>query len=182
MPPYLQITQRPPNLTVCTSFQRSSGLEVDCQQGSLEAYSQYMGCTNSGDTQCLMLAGGRACLKNILVVPLECNNEKIATVMCVCPRYVIHVLYSCTCTCTYVRVYMWLTSAHTCVPTLTMTFNIDDHFHLEMIVNINVITLERVLADSIEKSSRQSSEDMFRDEIVQEIKEQLGPSYNSLSL
>ena len=40
----------------------------------------------------------------------------------------------------------------------------------------------RVLADSIEKSSRQSSEDMFHDEIVPEIKEQLGPSYNSLSL
>ena len=58
----------------------------------------------------------------------------------------------------------------------------DDHFHLEMIVNINVIILERVLADSIEKKSRQSSEDMFHDEIVQEIKEQLGPSYNSLSL
>ena len=34
-------------------------------------------------------------------------------------------------------------------PTLTMTFNVDDHFHLEMIVNINVIILERVLADSI---------------------------------
>ena len=67
-----------------------------------------------------------------------------------------------------------------------MTFNVDDHFHLEMIVNINVIIyiLEsvRVLADSIEKSFRQSSEDMFHDEIVPEIKEQLGPSYNSLSL
>ena len=65
-----------------------------------------------------------------------------------------------------------------------MTFNVDDHFHLEMIVNINVIILERVpvLADSIEKRSRQSSEDMFHDEIVQEMKEQLGPSYNSLSL
>ena len=63
-----------------------------------------------------------------------------------------------------------------------MTFNVDDHFHLEMIVNINVIILQRVLADSIEKRSRQSSEDMFHDEIVQEIKEQLGPSYNSLSL
>ena len=61
-----------------------------------------------------------------------------------------------------------------------MTFNVDDHFHLEMIVNINVI-LARVLADSIEKRSRQNSEDMFHDEIVQEIKEQLGPSYNSLS-
>ena len=59
--------------------------------------------------------------------------------------------------------------------------NVDDHIHLEMIVNINVIILERVLADSI-KRSRQSSEDMFHDEIVQEIKEQLGPSYNSLSL
>ena len=34
-------------------------------------------------------------------------------------------------------------------PTLTVTFNVDDHFHLEMIVNINVTILERVLADSI---------------------------------
>ena len=51
-----------------------------------------------------------------------------------------------------------------------------------MIVNINVIILKRVLVDSIEKKSRQSSEDMFHDEIVQEIKEQLGPSYNILSL
>ena len=42
--------------------------------------------------------------------------------------------------------------------------------------------LKRVLADSVDKISRQSSEDMFHDEIVQEIKEQLGPSYNSLSL
>ena len=42
--------------------------------------------------------------------------------------------------------------------------------------------LERMLADSIEKRSRQSSQDMFHDEIVQEMKEQLGPSYNSLSL
>ena len=67
-------------------------------------------------------------------------------------------------------------------PTITVTFNVDDHFHLEMIVNINVTILERVLADSIEKRSRQSSEDMFHDEIVQEIIEQLGPSYNSFSL
>ena len=67
-------------------------------------------------------------------------------------------------------------------PTLTVTVNVDDHFHLEMIVNINVIVLEKVLADSIEKRSRQSSEDMFHDEIVQEIKEQLEPSYNSLRL
>ena len=81
-----------------------------------------------------------------------------------------------------VRTYLWLTSARTRAPTLTVTFKVDDHFHLEMIVNINVIILERVLADSIEKRSRQSSEDMFHDEIVQEIKEQLGPSYNSLSL
>ena len=35
------------------------------------------------------------------------------------------------------------------VPTLTVTFNVDDHFQLEMIVNIHVIILERVLADSI---------------------------------
>ena len=63
-----------------------------------------------------------------------------------------------------------------------MTFNVDDRFHLEMIFNIDVIILERVLADSIEKRSRQSSEDMFCDEIVQEIKEQPGSSYNSLSL
>ena len=81
-----------------------------------------------------------------------------------------------------VRTNVWLTSARTRAPTLTVTFNVDDHFHLEMIVNINVIILERVLADSIEKRSRQSSEDMFHDEIVQEMKEQLGPSYNSLSL
>ena len=45
-----------------------------------------------------------------------------------------------------------------------------------------VIILERVLADSIDERSRQSSEDIFHDEIVQEIKEQLGPSFNSLSL
>ena len=82
----------------------------------------------------------------------------------------------------HVRVVKRLTSAHTRAPTLTVTFNVDDHFHLEMIVNINIIILERVLADSIEKSSRQSSEDMFHDEIVPEIKEQLEPSYNSLSL
>ena len=63
-----------------------------------------------------------------------------------------------------------------------MTFNVDDHFHLEMIVNINITILEKVLTDSIEKRSRQSSEDVFHDEILQEIKEQLGPSYNSLSL
>ena len=44
------------------------------------------------------------------------------------------------------------------------------------------LILERVLDDSIEERSRQSSEDMFHDEIVQGIKEQLGPSYNSLSL
>ena len=50
------------------------------------------------------------------------------------------------------------------------------------VAELNVIIVERVLADSIEKRSRQSSEDMFHDEIVQEIKEQLGPSYNSLSL
>ena len=75
-----------------------------------------------------------------------------------------------------------LSPGRTRAPTLTVTFNVDDHFHLEMIVNIKVIILERVLADSIEKRSRQSSEDMFHDEIVQEIKEQLGPSYNSLSL
>ena len=108
--------------------------------------------------------------------------EKIVIVMYVCvyPRYVVHVLYSCT----YIHecTYVWLTSARTRAPTLTMTFNVDDHFHLEMIVNINIIILERVLADSIEKRSRQSSEDMFHDEIVQEIKEQLGPSYNNLSL
>ena len=71
-----------------------------------------------------------------------------------------------------------LTSARMRAPTLTVTFNVDDHFHLEMIV----IILERVLADSIDKRSRQSSEDIFHDETVQEIKEQLGPSYNSLSL
>ena len=36
------------------------------------------------------------------------------------------------------------------LPALTMSFNIDDHFHLKMIVNINVITriLERGIADS----------------------------------
>ena len=95
--------------------------------------------------------------------------------MCVCVSAIrCHVLYSCT--------YARLASARTRAPTQTVTFNIDDHFHLEMIVNINVIILARVLADSIEKRSRQSSEDMFHDEIVQEIKEQLGPSYNSLSL
>ena len=77
--------------------------------------------------------------------------------------------------------YVWLTSARTRAPIYT-NLDFDDHFHLEMIVNINVTILERVLADSIEKRSRQSSEDMFHDEIVQEIKEQLGPSYNSLSL
>ena len=93
-------------------------------------------------------------------------------------------LYSCTYARVYVCTYVWLTSARTRAPTLTGTFNVDDHFHLEMIVNIhvNVIILERVLADSIEKRFRQSSEDMFHDEIVQEIKEHLGPSYNSLSL
>ena len=102
--------------------------------------------------------------------------------VCVCvrdtsPRVVlVHVRAS-------VRTYVWLTSARTRAPTLIVTFNVDDHFHMEMIVNINVIILERVLADSIEKrSGRQSSEDMFHDEIVQEIQEQLGPSYNSLSL
>ena len=83
--------------------------------------------------------------------------------------------------CTYVRV-VNLSLGRTRAPTLTVTFNVDDHFHLKMIVNMNVTILERVLADSIEKKSRQSSEDMFHDEIVQEIKEQLGPSYNSLSL
>ena len=77
-----------------------------------------------------------------------------------------------------VRVVNRLTSARMRTPTLTVTFNVDDHFHLEMIV----IILERVLADSIDKRSRQSSEDIFHDEIVQEIKEQLGPSHNSLSL
>ena len=89
------------------------------------------------------------------------------------PRVVLVHVRECT--------YMWLTSACTRAPTLTVTFNVDDHFHLEMIVNINVI-LERVLADSTEKRSRQSSEDIFHDEIVQEIKKQLGPSYNSLSM
>ena len=86
-------------------------------------------------------------------------------------------LYSCA-----TRVRVVNLSPHARSPALTVTFNFDDHFHLEMIVNINVIILERVLADSIEKRSRQSSEDMFHDKIVQEIKEQLGPSYNSLSL
>ena len=93
------------------------------------------------------------------------------------PRVVLVHVRERTCT------YVWLTSARTRAPTLTVTFNVDDHFHLEMIVNINVTILERVLADSsIEKRSRQSSEDMFHDEIVQEIKKQLGPSYNNLSL
>ena len=77
-----------------------------------------------------------------------------------------------------VRVVNRLTSSRMRAPTLMVTFNVDDHFHLEMIV----IILERVLADSIDKRSRQSSEDIFHDEIVQEIKEQLGPSYNTLSL
>ena len=75
---------------------------------------------------------------------------------------------------TSVRVVNKLTSACMHAPTLTVTFNVDDHFHLEMIV----IILERLLADSIDKRSRQSSEYIFHDEI----KEQLGPSYNSLSL
>ena len=34
-------------------------------------------------------------------------------------------------------------SACTCMPAQTLTFNVDKHFHLEMIVNINVIILER---------------------------------------
>ena len=88
--------------------------------------------------------------------------------MYVRPRYVVHLLYSCTCGLPQ------LTPGHTRAPKLTVTFNIDDHFHLEMIVNINVTILERVLADSIEKRSRQSSEDMFHDEIVQEIKRAAG--------
>ena len=37
-------------------------------------------------------------------------------------------------------------SAHMRVPALTVTFNIYDHFHLEIIVNINIIILERGLA------------------------------------
>ena len=47
------------------------------------------------------------------------------------PGYVVHVLYSCACD-----------SARMLAPALTITFNIDDHFRLEMIVNINVILLE----------------------------------------
>ena len=77
-----------------------------------------------------------------------------------------------------VRVVNRLTSDRMRATTLTVTFNVDDHFRLEMIV----IILERVLADSIDERSRRSSEDIFHDEIVQEIKEQLGPSFNSLSL
>ena len=50
--------------------------------------------------------------------------------MCVYPQYVVHML---------------------CIPALTVTFNVDDHFHVEMIVNINVIILERGLAESIEE-------------------------------
>ena len=38
-------------------------------------------------------------------------------------------------------------SARTHAPALTVTFNVNGHFHLEMIVNINVIILERGLAD-----------------------------------
>ena len=37
-------------------------------------------------------------------------------------------------------------SAHMRVPALTVTFNIYDHFHLEIIVKINIIILERGLA------------------------------------
>ena len=81
-------------------------------------------------------------------------------------------MYVCVCVCVRDTSSMCCTRARV----------VDNHFHLEMIVNINIIILERVLADSIEKRSKQSSEDMFHDEIVQEIKEQLGPSYNSLSL
>ena len=79
------------------------------------------------------------------------------------PRVVLVLVRECT----YVRVVNLSphARAHTNV---TVTFNVDDHLHLEMIVNVNVIILERVLADSIEKRSRQSSEDMFHDEIVQE--------------
>ena len=75
--------------------------------------------------------------------------EKIAIVMyvcvcvceCVCvsairrPRVVlVHVRAS-------VRTYVWLTSARTRAPILTVTFNVNDHFYLKMIVNINVIIL-----------------------------------------
>ena len=63
-------------------------------------------------------------------------------------------MYVCVCVSAIRRprvVLVWLTSARTRAPTLTVTFNVDDHFHFEMIVNINVIILQRVLADSIEK-------------------------------
>ena len=83
----------------------------------------------NGDSACIIEA-------SLSEPHTNCYYEKIAIVMyvcvCVCPRYVVHVLYSCT----YARVYV-----RTC-----------------------------------------GSEDMFHDEIVQEIQEQLGPSYNSLSL
>ena len=70
--------------------------------------------------------------------------EKIAIGMyvCVCvsairrPRVVL----------VHVRV-VNLSLGRTRAPILTATFNVDDHFHLEVIVKINVIILERVLVD-----------------------------------
>ena len=54
--------------------------------------------------------------------------------------------------CTYVRVHVVnLSPGRTRAPILTVTINVDDHFHLEMIVNVNVIILERVLADNREE-------------------------------
>ena len=105
--------------------------------------------------------------------------------MCVCVRVCPVRDTSSTC-CTRARTRVWLTScsARTRAPTLTVTFNVDDRFHLEMIVNIHVIILERVLADSIynRRDPGKVVRTYFHDEIVQEIKEQLGPSYNRLSL
>ena len=62
--------------------------------------------------------------------------------LCVCVCVCVRDTSSTCCTRVCTRMYVWLTSAHT-----NHDFNVDDHFHLEMIVNINVIILKRVLAD-----------------------------------
>ena len=63
--------------------------------------------------------------------------EKIAVLMHVC---------LCVCVCVYVCMYQ-CSSAHTYAPILTMTFNVDNHFNLVIIVDVDVVILERGLAD-----------------------------------
>ena len=55
-----------------------------------------------------------------------------------------------------------------------LTFNIDDHFCLEMVVNVE--RQEKYLSEI-----QANSEKVFHDKVVHEMKERLGQPYNSFN-